>query len=171
GFGMELELAAGYHLLAGLHALKDRHLVALARSNPHEPALNRKLRRRHGDLADACRLLRLRWAFLHHPHAVTIEAVGDRGTWHRHQLLWVALEHADIGEHAGQQFVVGILEAPTHHERARVLRNARVEGFDLALEHLAGIGADAELDRRAHSQLAKIAFRNREVDPDRVERL
>ena len=137
--GWSLSWPLGHHLLARLYALKDRHLVALARSNAHEAALDRELRRRHSDLADACGLLGLRWAFLHHPHAVAIEAIGDRGTWHRHQLLWLALQHADIGEHAGEQFVIGILEAPAHHERARVLRNASVEGFDLALEHLAGI--------------------------------
>src|SRR5262245_64912366 len=45
GTGLQLELAAGDHLLAVLHAFEDGGPVALRRPHPNEAALNRKLGR------------------------------------------------------------------------------------------------------------------------------
>ncbi len=67
--------------------------------------------------------------------------------------------------------MVGVGQPPAHHQRAGVLRDARIEGLDRALEGAAGIGANRKLDRGANLHFADIALGHREVDPDRVERL
>ena len=80
-------------------------------------------------------------------------------------------QHGDVGEHAGQQLALLVGQQAAHQQRARILGHARIERLDLALEHLAGIGVDGELDRLADPQLADLLLGHREIDADGIERL
>ena len=49
--------------------------------------------------------------------------------------------------------------------------DARIERLDLALEDFTGKGRDSEFDRSLRFEPAQFVFRDREIDPDRIERL
>src|SRR5690606_11183775 len=80
-------------------------------------------------------------------------------------------DHRDLDELAGLEPVVGVGHLGADGLAAADLVQARVAGNDPALEALAGVGVQRQLDALADPYLADRLLRHAEIDLERVEHL
>ena len=134
---------------------------------------NHFFRRRIGRFRVACGRLILRHRHLIDDDidAVAVKAVADRRARHRHDRLCLAGEHHDVGEHAGEQTLVGVLENGPHQDVAGILLDLRVDRFDVAGKGFARERIDAHLDGLSDRDLCDLLLRNRKVGVDGRELL
>src|SRR5690242_7074886 len=159
---LELDLTAGYHLVAALDAFEDSDLVATRRTRRDEDLLRGQDR-----VALAVLLVR----GLDHEHGASVRVVGEHGLRQREIALLLARVHLDRREHAGQKLSLGIGYRGFDLHIASVRIDPGIDRIDLALEAHAGKAVGGEGDLLSQPYLRQLLLRQVEVDVNGVDRL
>src|SRR5689334_14663975 len=156
--GLQLELSERNDAVAGLQAFQDLGAALDAVAGLHEGA-----GRGQAALVVAALLL------LDQEHGVAIERVVDRRFRNGDDRRLVRQYDRGAGEHAGLEDLIGVGDRGLDADVARVGRNLRLDGGDLALEGAARKSVDLDAHDLVDLERAGILLRYREVQIEHRE--
>src|SRR6266446_1468515 len=162
---LELDLAAGHHLGAGLDAFQDSYLIAARRAGGDEYLLREQAR------VALFVLVFLLVGRLHHEYRVAVGIEGDCGLGKRDIAALLARVHPHIGEHPGKQLSLGIGDRGLDLHVAGVGIDLGVDRIDLPGEANALVGVRRQCHRLADRDLRQLLLRQIEVHVNGIDGL